>query len=154
MTTFQRFVLYVAQDHSDPSLFCQGSRQAVRLIESMKEDVNIQNLDVLLEKGVSIPEWLRGSPTLVDMNSKNSYEGSECLEYLTSLVEGGGGGGGADDFEGLSADGGHVSFEQHEPSQSQGAETIGEGKITEADLERYMQLRNQGQPSDSGNRVG
>ena len=148
---FKRWVLYVAQDVEDPAVFCKGSRKSVALAEPIKEDVLVQSIDALLEKGVDLPAWLTGSPTLVDTNTHMAYVGSKALLQLetiktgeteatpTSLNE----------MEGVAAHGGRVEFAQDDAFESQavaGAESIvNDGKVTEEELQRYMTKRNQAQ---------
>jgi len=155
--TFKRYVLYIGQDFSDPAIFCPGSRQAMKLIEPIKEDVSVQSIDVLLEKGVELPSWLTGTPTLVATDSRMAYIGSECIDELKRAVNGGKQSEQArtyDDMLGAPASG--ARFEQAEfemdTSQSQ-MQANGlmdkEGKVTDEDVQRYMNSRNASMPQQT-----
>ena len=151
---FKRWVLYVAHDHVDPTMFCRGSRRAVRIAEPIKEDVLVQSVDVLIEKNVDIPSWLNGTPTLVDTDSKTAFTGSQALERLETAVHGDGAKAktpqSLNDMEGVAASGARVSFAEDDAFAGAGDATVAEGltdsKVTDEDVQRYMQMRNKSQP--------
>lgn len=157
--TFKRWVLYIGQDNADPTIFCPGSRRAMKLIEPIKEDVSVQSIEVLLEKGVELPAWLTGTPTLVATDSRMAYIGSECIDELARVSSGGRQNEQArtyDDMLGAPASG--ASFEQAEfeqddslaaqPQQANGLMDK-DGKITDEDVQRYMNSRNASMPQQA-----
>lgn len=89
--TFKRYVLYVAQDVHDQAIFCPGSRKMISLINPIKEDVHVQSVDVLFEKGLldELPSWLQGTPTLVCTSTRVAYTGSEAIRKIEEELHGG-----------------------------------------------------------------
>lgn len=81
------WVLYIAQDARDASRFCPGSRQAVALVEQQELDnsVLIQNVAVLQKKDVKLPDWLTGTPSLVDTRSSLLFRGTEAVQRLKDI---------------------------------------------------------------------
>ena len=75
-------MLYVASDNADPTAMCPGSAVAMDLIDGFREDVDVQDVDKLCEQGVSLPEWLDGTPCVVNTLQKLAYKGSDCLDHL------------------------------------------------------------------------
>lgn len=140
--------MYVASDRWDPSQFCPGSRKAIDLSKKYKEDVLVQSVDVLLEKGVDIPTWLTGTPTLVDTETKISYPGSHALKHLEQINN-------ADnsppeslsEMEGVPANGTYVAFESDDAFATQESvqNPISDEKITDDDVQKYMQKRSRSQ---------
>ena len=82
----QKYVLYVGKDNHDPSIFCRGSKVLLDLVKPLKDDIVIQDVDVLIDKGVSLPEWLDGTPILVDMATKQALKGSEAARFVQELT--------------------------------------------------------------------
>lgn len=80
--TFKRWVVYVGSDAHDETIFCPGSRAVMKLIDAIKEDVHVQSVDVLLEKKVALPEWLWGTPTVVDTTNRVAYTGTEAVNVI------------------------------------------------------------------------
>ena len=146
-TAWSRYVLYVAHSHEEPDRLCTGSRKAMKLMEPVKEDVLVQSIDVLQEKGVALPDWLQGTPTLVDTSDKSAYSGTQALDHLKELA-GGGKVATLDEMEGVAPNGRiDVGFEHEHSMDSDVDADLGDGgKITEEDVQRYMQRRNQGAP--------
>jgi hypothetical protein len=124
------------------------------LIDPIKEDVNVQHVDRMMEAGVALPDWLDGTPILVDTTEKKALRGTHAFEYLknvsvpqvhTNQEEE------TDGFEGMLPDGekylhssgGELEMEQPPNSaERQIIDQTREGKVTENDLQRYMELRN------------
>ena len=79
-------VLYVGHDKLQPQQYCPGSTACLKLAKVISKDVLIvQDCGVLLEKDVTFPRWLKGTPTLVDRESSNVIVGSEAIEYLRQM---------------------------------------------------------------------
>lgn len=81
------YVLYVAQDARDPSRFCAGSRQALRVVDTggLQERVSVQSVDALL-RSTDLPAWLTGTPTLVSRASRQAIRGARAIEHLEGMV--------------------------------------------------------------------
>lgn len=153
--TYKKFVLYVSSDDKDATQFCYGSRECLKLIEPLKEDVTVQHVDRMLEAGVEIPDWLNGTPILVNTMEKSALRGTDAFNFLRDIdtkmevaeeeneVSN-------DLFQGMISDDENYMHDMSEEGNSKleanSAErqilNTHEGKITENDLQRYMELRN------------
>lgn len=160
--TYKRYVLYISSDNQDATQFDYGSRECLKLIEPIKEDLTVQHVDRMLEANVEIPEWLDGTPILVNTMQKSALRGTSVYEYLKGLGSNAKGDArkaqveekAADDddgFNGILPEGEkylHESVESDLELTQNSAEQqiIGaqQGKVTENDLQRYMELRNKG----------
>lgn len=176
----KRWVLYVAHDASRPDALCPGSRACLNALGALRDECAVQVVDRMLENALPLPEWLDGTPILVDTESRQALKGSDAYEYLASQPE-------ADDEEpaapapqpplgrpvgdrveaarpaagraprtegpglegpglegGGASDGGNTDFGM----LVDGPVEPPVGKITDGDLERYMERRKQtgGQP--------
>tara|TARA_B100000787_G_scaffold65906_2_gene48330 strand:+ start:1348 stop:1860 length:513 start_codon:yes stop_codon:yes gene_type:complete len=162
--TYKRYVLYISSDDADATQFCYGSRECLKLIEPIKEDVTVQHVDRMLEAGVEIPDWLDGTPILVNTVEKSALRGTGVYEYLKGIGAGNGGAGvnveGArkakqvetDDDDGFSGITPHgekylhestdddLDFNENTPENQ--IMDSQQGKITEDDVQKYMELRN------------
>ncbi len=71
--------LYVGQSKIDKSKFCPGSVACMRIIDNnpaLEKIVRIEDLNTIIANGSSIPKWLDGTPTLVDVENKKIFYGS------------------------------------------------------------------------------
>ena len=156
-----KYVLYIGKDNHDPSVFCRGSKVLLDLIKPYESQTLIQDVEILLEKGVNLPEWLDGTPILVDMSTKQAMKGSEAARYVQDLQK-------KESFEkssqresdsppsmeemtGVLASGERLlhedtNFDPAPPDAETMKLTNRDEKITDADLEKYMEMRNRGQP--------
>lgn len=84
-----RFVLYVQYDRRRKGKFNLGSGACVDVIEKYKlqKIVRIENLDVILQKESTLPEWLDGSPCLVDKSGKRILYGTSARDFLLDFGE-------------------------------------------------------------------
>lgn len=153
---FKKFVLYIGQDARDPQRFCEGSRECLKLVEAIKQDVLVQNVDIMLERGVAIPEWLDGTPILVDTANKRALKGSDALDHLAEATTAppASAAGEATAFEGVLPDGERYLHAEEPDSQQQPLVPdppafTREGKITENDVQRYMEMRKASAPGGS-----
>lgn len=76
-------VLYLTS--SKPSLGCKVAEEMVTEAGN-PETVLVQDVDSLQAEGVTLPEWLRGTPTLVDVESREVFAGVHALEQLKALL--------------------------------------------------------------------
>ena len=133
----ERFVLYVGQgkDHDLP----RGSSVALDSIRTFHEDVSVQNVHDLKQDKIAFPEWLDGTPCLVDRNSGDVYKGTACIEFLKSKEQGSGSQivPGWDD-EPIVEDAWQSQTEMTEDS----LDALNSGKVNEQMLNAYMQKRN------------
>ncbi len=86
MTSSHTYVLYIAQDHRDSSRFCAGSRVAMEYVEDLGGEILVQNVDVLQRKA-ALPEWLSGTPCLVDQTKKVAFKGTEAINRLREIID-------------------------------------------------------------------
>ena len=80
-----RWVLYVA--HGKDGYFCRGSSMCIQIIENLgiEDLIVIQDCDALRNQGLEFPDWLVGSPTLVDRETFNKYTGSDAVIHLSNI---------------------------------------------------------------------
>lgn len=166
-----RDVLYIAQDHTDRSIYDRGSRACVGIVEISAIDVLVQNVNVLQEKKVALPDWLTGTPSFVDVAAKQVFRGSHAIRRLREKVasaeeeasgaarrqqetpakEDGG-------VQGMTAPGQRFLASDSEtgdhltdiPSAQAGGGEVREGSVTESELQAYMQRREAAIPNSAG----
>lgn len=162
-----RDVLYIAQDRSDSSIYDRGSRACVDIVSMGDVDVLVQNVNVLQEKRVALPEWLTGTPSFVDVTAKQVFRGTHAIQRLREKVvekserasvpeqeppakE--------EQVQGMTAPGQRFvtsDFENDDPitdipSAQAGGGSVREGSVTESELQAYMQQREAAMPSSAG----
>ena len=72
----QRYILYIRQTQ-------KASREAKKVAAPILEyQVHVIDVDELEER----PAWLRGTPTLVDVNRKKAFMGSAVLDELNYII--------------------------------------------------------------------
>lgn len=155
-------VLYIAQDRRDSSIYDRGSRACVGILETSAVDVNVQNVNVLQEKKVPLPDWLTGTPSFVDVASKQVFRGSHAIQRLREKVAEREAPKGApekppqdEEVRGMTAPGQRFVVGEEEsddpitdlPSARAGGGTVREGSVTESDLQAYMQQREAAMPA-------
>ena len=81
-------VLYVAVDKNDNNDLCKGSRLCMNLLEILPTNfINVQSCDKLKSKNIEFPNWLNGTPTLVNRESGEIYKGSYAVQLLREYVD-------------------------------------------------------------------
>lgn len=137
----------------------------LEMMRPLQEDTLIQDVEVLIEKGVSLPDWLDGTPILVDMSTKQAMKGTEAVNFINfymeqqtraheertqnsnqreSIPS-------MEEMTGVLANGERLlhetsNFDPAPPDADTMNLTNRDEKITDADLERYMEMRNKNQP--------
>ena len=106
--------LYVAPSKSDDSPMCIGSSECTQLIDDKKLDVQI----VWTADLEHIPGWLKGTPTLVDLEKKRAYTGQKAIDFLDEMPP---------------------PLENTMPNP--GIASVSEGKITQEEVDRYIEAR-------------
>ena len=135
-------VLYVSRDIQDPEMMCPGSIVCLAMIEKIEENlINIQDCDVLRKSKV-LPDWLNGTPILVDDERGVPYRGKDAIKQLRILQKqhpqrkkskATEENKNSTDLNDLNSD-----FQMDvKPIQE-----TSNGKITEQDLQRFMEARN------------
>lgn len=139
-----QFVLYVGYDRSDPSRtrFCPGSRRAIELIDGsgLQDKVTVQSIDALRES-MPLPEWLKGTPTLVCKESRKAMRGTAAIEHLRSLTVTQPP---AHSMDGMIAPGEslHLGSESNfEPIQDDPSKYDDSRKISDSDLQQLIERR-------------
>ena len=160
-------VLYIAQDRNDNSIFDRGSRVCMGILNVSPIDVLVQNVNVLQEKKVNLPEWLIGTPSFVDIEAKQVYRGSHAIQRIREKAAR------SDEqkdtplphientVHGMTAPGQRFvtgdnmndnmddSLTDIPTAQSAGG-AVREGSVTESELQAYMQQREAAMPKNSG----
>ena len=80
--------LYVGHSKLDNSKFCPGSVACMRIIDNnpaLEKIVRIEDLNTIIANGSSIPKWLDGTPTLVDVENKKIFYGSSARDTLLDV---------------------------------------------------------------------
>lgn len=162
-------VLYIAQDAHDSTVFDRGSRACMGILEVSGLDVVVQNVDVLQQKSVPLPEWLTGTPSYVDVAAKQVYRGTHAIQRLREKVSE------AEDaaeqqaapdapppktdvVEGMTAPGQRFVTSDDDtgdpltdiPSAQASGGSVREGSVTESELQAFMQQREAAMPSGGG----
>lgn len=164
-----RDVLYIAQDHTDHSIYDRGSRTCVDIVSMGGIDVLVQNVNVLQEKKVTLPEWLTGTPSFVDVKAKQVFRGTHAVQRLREKVVQKSENATAakeklespqrkEQVQGMTAPGQRfVTGDSDDdepisdiPSAQAGGGSVREGSITESELQAYMQQREAAMPSKPG----
>jgi len=135
----KRYMLYVAEDHYSLGMLCSGSRECLALIKAtpcIMRITRFENLDAIYRETATLPDWLYGTPTLVDTHTKRIMRGSIARDYLAYIA--------AQSRE---------SDQPQHPSQAQpvhgtkqhGEETVADNvqskRLTEDDISRHLKER-------------
>ena len=68
---------------------CKGCAQVDNIMERYrlsKDIVLVQDIKNLRQEGVPLPDWLRGTPTLYDLTSRQLFEGRASLVKLQRVL--------------------------------------------------------------------
>lgn len=81
------FILYVAKDNNDSDKYCKGSTVCINMMKTIPKDyVTIQDTNVLMD-AQTLPEWLNGTPILVDTTNMTIFKGSDAIFQLSVVVQ-------------------------------------------------------------------
>lgn len=73
-------VLYIAHDLTDNDEMCPGSTVCISIVDKIEEGlINVQDCDILRESK-DLPEWLNGTPILVDDNEGVPHKGKDAVK--------------------------------------------------------------------------
>ena len=134
-------VLYVAHDSEDNDQMCPGSTVCLSIVDKVEEGlINIQDCDILRESK-QLPSWLNGSPILVDDKEGIPHRGKEAVKHLREIAQENPrklkksqrkdkGGEETDDLNSAFT----LDVQPMKESSS--------SKVTEQDLQKYMEARN------------
>ena len=135
----------------------------MQLIEDTGMSVLVQNVNVLQEKRITLPDWLTGTPSFVDVETKQVFRGSHAIQRLKekqseaeniqnakekTIAE-------ANEVEGMTAPGQKFANLHEEttlsdiPTPQSAGGTVREGNITESELQAYMQQRDAAIPKST-----
>ena len=84
MATNKNYVLYVNDDNENLDNLCPGSQICASLLDGCT-DVHVQHVVPLIEKGIDLPEWLDGTPCLVDKKTSQAYRGTAAVNVCKTL---------------------------------------------------------------------
>lgn len=80
-------VLYVASDKQDKKVMCPGSTVCIALAKDIPENMlSIQNCDILKQSTQEIPDWLNGTPLLINEKEGIPYRGREAINKMHELI--------------------------------------------------------------------
>ena len=176
MTSESPGVLYVGRDKYDSSIFCPGSTVCISIAEKLQPHVTIQDCSVLRENQ-QLPSWLNGTPIYVSENEGVPYRGRDAIHHMHILVrqtKKSSPSRSANNAQNtprpdiqIAARRSNIQMEQDtiESAKSKGCDEEGisdpfedisgsgvkiteNGKITNQDLEKFMQSREATQPND------
>lgn len=135
----KRYMLYVAEDHYSLGALCSGSRECLALIKAtpcIMRITRFENLDAIYREGATLPDWLYGTPTLVDTHTKRIMRGSIARDYLAYIAAQG-------------RESGHPQHPSQAPpvhgNKQHGEETVADNvqskRLTEDDISRHLKER-------------
>ena len=79
-------VLYVGHDNTEPNEFCPGSTVCMALVEKISDKIRVQNCDILRQHQ-DLPDWLNGTPILIDDVDQKPYRGTEAVRVLQKILK-------------------------------------------------------------------
>ncbi len=160
-------ILYIGADKHDASEYCPGSIVCLSLVEKIDAKIRVQDCNILtIDK--KLPYWLAGTPTLVDdaktpmtplkgtravrhlqhmlreqcsQNKSHKTQVARSKQHVAANTETK-----RDDISPMGDD--TAMDEEPGDATSNGAnatEYTNNGKVTEADLQHFMEMRNRSQ---------
>lgn len=80
-------ILYVSSDKTDPDVMCPGSIVCLAMAEKIPDSIiSIQNCDILKQKK-KLPPWLNGTPILINEEEQVPYRGRDAMKQMHILAE-------------------------------------------------------------------
>jgi hypothetical protein len=79
-------ILYIGHDRTEPDYYCPGSTVCISLVEKLSQRVRVQNCDILRQHE-DLPEWLNGTPILIDEEEQHPHRGTEAVRYLQQMLK-------------------------------------------------------------------
>jgi hypothetical protein len=137
--------LYVAKDNDDASAYCKGSTVCINMLKSLSNvPVTVQNVHVLMASQ-TLPPWLDGTPILVDTGSSRIYRGSDALFQISTMM--------SEEVQRREASSPKANAVEEaeeyiddvfatDVANENANATVTDGKITNDDLQKFMQERN------------
>ncbi len=86
MSVDAEFVLYVNKCYNDMTQYDVGSSQCLKIIETFKDRILIQDIDSILENGIELPSWLDGTPIVVDTKDSTAHKGERAVSLLLDVM--------------------------------------------------------------------
>lgn len=81
-------VLYVSADKQDDSLMCPGSIVCIALAEKIPSNrISIQNTDIIRETTSDLPEWLNGTPILINESDGIPHRGKDAIKQMHLIID-------------------------------------------------------------------
>ena len=81
-------VLYVSADKQDDTLMCPGSIVCIALAEKIPSSrISIQNTDIIRETTSDLPEWLNGTPILINEIDGIPYRGKDAIKQMHFIID-------------------------------------------------------------------
>lgn len=78
-------MLYVGKDKMSPDFFCPGSTVCMSLTSNLQDEIEIQDTSILRNSGERFPDWLNGTPILIDTETNLILRGTQAVRYLQAL---------------------------------------------------------------------
>lgn len=80
------YVLYVGRDRENPEEYCPGSLVCMTLAEKLFDiEITIQDCSIL-RVSKALPDWLNGTPILVDRRDPTPLRGTDAVRALQSIL--------------------------------------------------------------------
>lgn len=80
-------VLYVSQDKHDDTSMCPGSLVCLSIVEKLPDEIiSVQNADILRRTTSDLPEWLDGTPILINEDEGVPYRGKDAIVKLQTIL--------------------------------------------------------------------
>lgn len=79
-------ILYIGHDKTEPAYYCPGSTVCISLVEKLSQRVRVQNCDILRQHE-DMPDWLNGTPILIDEEEQHPRRGTEAIRYLQHMLK-------------------------------------------------------------------
>jgi len=162
-------VLYVGSDLNEEDAMCPGSTVCLALAEKIPDEMlSIQNCDILRKTTIEFPDWLNGTPILINEEEGIPHRGTDAIRKMREVIK---------EHE-KNANSGHRRQKNNSSDQSREPQSSQKGqgqrvqnaqkaqdspaqslddhfimevspqtetrtdKVTEQDLQKYMEMRN------------
>ena len=81
-------VLYVGSDFNEEDAMCPGSTVCLALAEKIPDEaLSIQNCDILRKTTIEFPDWLNGTPILINEEEGIPYRGTDAVRKMREVVK-------------------------------------------------------------------
>ena len=80
-------VLYVGRDNNSPTEFCPGSLVCMSIIEKLRHaEITVQDVSIIRKNASNLPDWLNGTPILIDQDDGHPFRGKYAIQELKNIL--------------------------------------------------------------------